>query len=109
MKDPADDGAAHRTYSQDRNVRLGDDCIGHTDENGNGESRAPTDPPGINQSNADADSEPVGKSTGDGGALVRELHGQHDSDRHQAENDSAQHSKMRSGHGGTDYIATCVL
>ena len=109
VKHPADDGTAHRADGEDGNIGFGDDRVRHADEDGDSESCGPTDASGIDQSDANADRETVSEGSGQGGALVGKLHGQHDSDGKQAEGDTAQHSEVRGGHGATEYRAAGVF
>jgi hypothetical protein len=85
VQNPADEQAADCADDENRGIRLGHDCIGQAQEKPEDEAGDPSGPGELHAADGEPDREPAGKRAEQRGALVRELHRQHERDRHRSE------------------------
>ena len=89
VQNPADNYPSHCADGEDRRVGLGHDRIGQAKEEAEHETNEPSGPGELHAADGEADREPAGKRAEQRGALVRELHRQHERDRDRSEDEAA--------------------
>jgi hypothetical protein len=100
LYEPTDRGAADGPEQNDWNERLGNDCVGETEQRSNKKTAGPSRPGKVDRSEYKSDGETIDESAEQSRALVWKLHGNHRGGRQRAVNKTAKNPQREARHLG---------